>query len=298
MRPLDRIILLALTAVWGLNFSVIAIALRDLPPLLLGALRFTLVALPAVFLLPRPTAPWRHVAAYGLSMFALQFGLLFVGMAWGAGAGVASLALQFQVFVTMALALWFGAERPALHQVAGALLGAAGLAVLLLDQQVIKAGAGLAAVLMAAVCWGVGNTVSRRLLPGQAVLPLVAWGSLFSALPIALASLWLEGPGAWTAAFSASSWVTLLAVAYIVYPTTLVGFAVWAWQLRSHPVASVAPFTLLVPVFGLLFARLLNAEQVSAQILLAACLVLAGVAFNQWGQPLLTRLANAARSRS
>ena len=282
----DRAILLTLTAVWGLNFSVIAIALRDVPPLLLGALRFTLVALPAVFLLPRPTAPWRHVAAYGLAIFALQFGLLFAGMAWGTGAGVASLALQFQVFVTMGLALWFGRERPMPHQLAGALLGAAGLAVLLLDHQVVRAGVGLLCVLLAAVCWGVGNTLSRRLLSGQAVLSLVAWGSLYSALPIALVSLWLEGPGAWVQAYERGSGVTLAALAYIVYPTTLAGFAVWAWQLRVHPVASVAPFTLLVPVFGLFFARLINGEPITPQILGAACLVLAGMALNQWGDRL------------
>jgi O-acetylserine/cysteine efflux transporter len=290
MRFHDRVILLGLTAVWGLNFSVIAIALRDVPPLMLGALRFTLVAFPAVFLLPKPTAPWRHVALYGLTMFALQFALLFVGMASGAGAGVASLALQFQVFVTMALALWFSRERPSAHQVVGAVIGAVGLAVLLLDQQVLSGGVGLAIVLLAAVCWGVANTLSRRLLSGQGALSLVAWGSLLSAPPIALASLWVEGPTAWAVALDRSGLATWVALAYIVYPTTLLGFAVWAWQLRIHPVASVAPFTLLVPVFGLLFAHLINGELISTQIAVAAALVLSGLAVNQWGLQLVQGL--------
>lgn len=298
MQVRDRLILIALTAVWGMNFSVIAIALRDLPPLLLGALRFALVAFPAVLVLPRPTAPWRHVAAYGLTTFALQFGFLFAGMSLGVGAGVASLALQFQVFVTMGLALWFGRERAASHQLVGVIVGACGLLTLVADYQKAQAGPGLVLVLLAAVSWGVGNTLSRRLLQGQAVLSLVAWGSLFSVPPIALASLWLEGWTAWAAASASSSPSTWLAVAYIVYPTTLLGFAVWAWQLRLHPAASVAPFTMLVPVFGLTFSRLITAEAVSILVVLATALVLTGVAFSQWGDRIIERLSQVRRARS
>lgn len=287
MTTRDRWLLLGLTAVWGLNFSVIRVALVDIPPLLLGALRFALVAVPAVFLLPRPTAPWRHVAAYGLTMFALQFSLLFVGMSLGVGAGVASLLLQAQVFVTIALALWFGRERPSAHQLLGIALGTTGLAGLVLAAPGGTSVAGVALVLLAAAAWGVANTLSRRLLSGQAVIPLVAWGSLVSVVPVAALSLWLEGWPAWRSALAQARGPSWLAVAYIAYLSTLAGFAVWAAQLRRHPAAAVAPFTMLVPVFGLAFAAPMLGEPLTGLKLVAAALVLAGVAIAMWGRDML-----------
>lgn len=282
----DRLLLLGLTAVWGLNFSVIKIALADMPPLLLAAMRFLMVALPAVWLLPKPTVPVSHIAAYGLTMFAMQFALLFAGMSLGIGAGVASLLLQFQVFVTIALALGFGRERPSLWQVVGTVIAAGGLAGLVAGAPLDVPSDGLLLVLLAAVAWGVGNTLSRRLLSGQAVLPSVAWGSLVSVLPLAAASLWLEGWPAWRTAFVGSRTSTWLALAYVVYPTTLAGFSLWAYQLRRYPAAAVAPFTMLVPVFGLLFAALTVGEPMTSAKVASAVVVLLGVGLCQWGQQL------------
>lgn len=50
---------LAVIVLWGLNFVVIKLGLDSLPPMLLGALRFTLAAVPAVFFIPRPRIPLR-----------------------------------------------------------------------------------------------------------------------------------------------------------------------------------------------------------------------------------------------
>jgi O-acetylserine/cysteine efflux transporter len=294
MHLTDRMMLLALAALWGLNFSVIKLALADLPPLLLGALRFLLVAVPAVFMLPRPTAPWRHIAAYGGTMFALQFTLLFAGMAMGVGAGTASLLLQAQVFVTIALAVAFGRERPSARQGLGVVLGALGIGGLLLAAMASTPSAGLVLVLLAAASWGVANTLSRRMLVGQSALPLVAWGSLVSVLPVLLASLWLEGWGTCVRALTHSRAETWAAVAYIAYVSTLGGFAVWARQLRRYPAAAVAPFSMLVPVFGMTFSVAMLGEPLALPQLAASALVVAGVAISSLGG---RRPASPARAR-
>jgi O-acetylserine/cysteine efflux transporter len=283
--------LILLALLWGLNFSAIKVALVDLPPLLLGALRFLLVALPAVWLLPRPTASWRHLAAYGAAMFAVQFSLLFAGMALGVGAGVASLLLQAQVFVTIALAMIYGREKPAPHQLLGIGLGALGLGGLVLAVGTTMPAMGLLLVLLAAVSWGVANTLSRRLLVGQAPLPLVAWGSLLSVPPVALCSLWFEGWDAWVVALANTKIEGWVALAYIAYVSTLAGFAIWAWMLRRYSASAVAPFTMLVPVFGLGFAVPMLGETVTGLKLAAAALVLAGVASVTWGHHIPFRFA-------
>jgi len=58
------------------NFVVIEIGLESFPPLLFAALRFGLVALPAVFFVPRPDVRWTVVVAVGLFICVGQFGLL------------------------------------------------------------------------------------------------------------------------------------------------------------------------------------------------------------------------------
>ena len=68
MRLMDWGWALLVVLVWGVNFVVIHVGLVGVPPLLLGALRFLLVALPAVFFVPRPRIPLRWLLAYGLTI--------------------------------------------------------------------------------------------------------------------------------------------------------------------------------------------------------------------------------------
>ncbi|MBU2136678.1 MAG: EamA family transporter, partial [Alphaproteobacteria bacterium] len=110
--PLTHLLLaLAVVAVWGTNFVVIKQALTELPPLAFAALRFTFALLPAVFFLPRPKVPWRHLAAYGVLIGAGQFGLLYIAMNGEISPGLASLVVQVQVFFTIGLAMAATGER-------------------------------------------------------------------------------------------------------------------------------------------------------------------------------------------
>jgi O-acetylserine/cysteine efflux transporter len=104
--PRRHVILAFVVAVvWGVNFVVIHVGLRDFPPLLFAALRFTVVAFPAVLFVRRPAVPLRWVLGVGTFLSAGQFGLLFVAMDQGLPAGLASLVLQVQVLFTIAVAL-------------------------------------------------------------------------------------------------------------------------------------------------------------------------------------------------
>src|SRR5690606_2101036 len=94
-RHIAPALLLALC--WGLNFVVIKVALGDVPPLLLAALRFGLAALPCL-VLPRPALSWRVLVAVAATIYVGQFGLLFPAMAVGMPPGLASIGLQVQAF--------------------------------------------------------------------------------------------------------------------------------------------------------------------------------------------------------
>src|SRR5699024_6958221 len=103
MQPIDRLFATAIVLAWSFNFIVAKYVLQELPPFLLGGIRFVLVVFPAIFFVPRPKLPWRIILYYGLTISLGQFGLLFLALHVGMPAGLASLVLQTGVFFTVIL---------------------------------------------------------------------------------------------------------------------------------------------------------------------------------------------------
>ena len=130
MRLMDWGWALLVVLVWGVNFVVIHVGLVGVPPLLLGALRFLLVALPAVFFVPRPRIPLRWLLAYGLTISFGQFAFLFTAMHVGMPAGIASLVLQSQVIFTLCFGALLLRERWQRHQPLALGIACLGLIVL------------------------------------------------------------------------------------------------------------------------------------------------------------------------
>ena len=288
-----RHVLLALcvVAVWGFNFVVIQVGLREVPPIFLSALRFVFVIFPAVFFLRRPAVGWGMLLVYGLFMFTLQFAFLFLGMAMGMPAGLASLVLQFQVIVTVVLSMLVLGERPAPPRILGIAIAVLGLGIVAWH----RAGEGAALVgfglvILAACSWGAGNLISKRLGPVPA-LSLVVWSGLFVPVPLLVLSYVVEGPARIVEAVTGMSWISVGAIAYLVYPTTFFGFSMWNTMLGLYPASTVAPFTLLVPVFGMSFAALVLDEPMPVWKLTACAVVLIGVGCTMLGRGRMVRPA-------
>jgi O-acetylserine/cysteine efflux transporter len=283
--------------VWGVNFVVIKWGVHDLPPLLLGGLRFVLAALPAGWLIARPALPWPYVLAYGLSMGVGQFGLLFSAMAYGMPAGLASVVLQAQAFFTLLLGgLWLG-ERIALASLSGLLCASVGLWLIASTHGANMTMLGFALTLAAALSWALSNLVVRR--ASQAghrpdTLALVVWASLVPPLPLLTASLLFEGPARIGAALADLSWRGGLAVLYLAFIATLVGYSVWSRLLTRHPAGKVAPFSLLVPAVGLCSASWLLDERLTMQQLAGSACVLTGLLIHLSGGSLFARLRRPA----
>ncbi|MDD1621164.1 MAG: EamA family transporter [Methylococcaceae bacterium] len=279
-------------AIWGFNFVVIKMGLKEIPPIMLCAIRFLLAAFPAVLFIKRPAVPFRKVIAFGWVMFTLQFALLFSGMQAGTTAGLASLLLQVQVFFTVALAVVFLAEQPSVWQIIGALTSFLGLGLVAVNIGGDVSILGLGLILAAAAVWGIGSLMTKKL--GKVdMLALVVWGSLVAWPPLLLLSFFLE-PNAWNLdVITHLSWLTIGAVGYIVYPVTLLGFAAWSWLMSHYPAATVAPFTLLVPVFGFTSSALVLDEPLYPWKVAAAMLIIAGLCINLTGARFAPRIRSA-----
>ena len=290
--PLRHLLLALLTVtIWGCNFVAIKLALHDLPPLLLCALRFLFVSLPLAFFLPRPAVTWPQLLTYGLTMFALQFGFMFLGMKLGVSAGLASVMLQLQVFVTLALSAVYLRERISFPQIAGTVIALGGFAVVALHSGGVLSLAGLGCVLLAACSWGYGNFMSRSL--GKVnPLALVVWGGLVVPLPMGLASLAFEGPARIGENLAHTGLPAMLALAFIVYVSTHVGYSLWSWLLARHAASTITPFALLVPGFGMLSSAFFLGEPLPGWKLEAAGLVLAGLTVTVFGPRLLVPRTN------
>ncbi len=267
----------AIMAVWGSNFVVIRVGLDHLPPLLFSTLRFTLVLLPAVFFLKRPAVPWRHLAAYGLFIGAGQFGLLFLAMNGHIAPGLASLVMQMQVFFTIGLSVWIAKESVRFFQVAALALAASGLAVIAMNTDAQTTPLGLGLTLLASLSWAGGNMVMKASGKVDA-LAYVVWASLFSIPPLVTMSLVFEGWPAIEQGLRNADPLTWAAVLWQSVGNTMFGFAAWGWLLARHPAAVVTPAALLVPVFGMAASAVFLHEPLPAWKLLAAGLVMAGLA--------------------
>ncbi|MFE6687536.1 EamA family transporter [Streptomyces sp. NPDC057743] len=283
MKPVHVALAVVVAAVWGANFVVIDVGLRDFPPLLFSAVRFLLAALPAVFFVGPPRVPWRWVIAVGVALGIMKFGMLFIGMHEGLPAGLASLVLQGQAVFTVVFAAVLLKERPRRVQIVGMVIAAAGIVLAGLDSTAGTLG-GFLLVVGAGACWGLSNIAMRRASPPD-TFRFMVWVSVVPPVPLALLSIPFEG---WDADLRALQHLNVSGVGaalYVAWAATLFGFAAWGYLLRTYDAPTVAPFSLLVPIFGLASAWVFQGERMTALTYCATALVIAGIAVGMLRRP-------------
>jgi len=206
----------------------------------------------------------------------------------GVSSGIASLALQTQVFFTAILAVIFLKEKMTLAKIIGAIIAFSGIVFVGFHAGGDVNLLGLLLVECAALSWAIGNLVSKRI--GKVdMLALVVWGSLIS-LPFLLALSYSFESHLWNREiFTHLSGKSIGAIAYLAYPVTFFGFGIWSWLLSRYPATTVAPFTLLVPVVGFSSSALLVGEALPSWKLIAAFLIVLGLVINLYGDRFLRR---------
>ena len=251
----DAALGLLIVFVWGTNFVVVRWGLGSLPPLLMAAIRFALVLFPAIFFIKKPNVSWGSLALYGLCVGTGQFGLLYIAMNGFISPGMASVVMQ-------------------MHN----------------GQDITPTG--LALVLGGAVCWAVSNQATREaahqaVSRGTPMNPLayVVWASLFAMPSLLIASLMLEGPAQALRSVATSNWIIWPTLVWQSAANTLFGYTMWAWLLARYPAATVAPMSLLVPVFGMGASVLVLSEPLPAWKIIACLLIMAGLAVNLLWRP-------------
>jgi O-acetylserine/cysteine efflux transporter len=197
--------------------------------------------------------------------------------------------MQAQDYFTILSAALVMGERPGPHQVIGGLVASFGLVLIAWPRMTGGGAIPFLMTVVAAASWGVANIVSKK--AGRVdMLGFIVWSSLVAPLPLLGLSLWLDGPTAVWTALTQIDGGTLLAVAYLAYPTTIFAFGIWAYLLSRHPAATVTPFALFVPVAGILGSALILGEAMHPIEAVGGAVIVLGLAFNIFGPRLMRRM--------
>lgn len=282
MRLSHFLFLLLIIVIWGLNFIFAKFCLNEMPPFLLCSLRFLLASVPIIFFIKPPTMPLRMLISYGLVMFFIQFGLLFLSLAVGMTPGMASLLMQVQVFFSIFFGVIFLGEILRPSQILGATIAFSGVGLVgfHFDQSISIIGFVL--VLLAAATWGIGNLISKK-NSNINMFALVIWGNFIAFAPMLLMSLYFEGYNNIVNSIHNLSLLSVSSLLYIVYCSTWVGYGGWNWLLSRYPMNTIVPYALLTPLVGLLGSVLILGEPFQLWKLEASLLVLIGLGINGAG---------------
>ncbi len=289
--PLPHTLIALLTvAIWGCNFVVIRWGLDAFPPLLFATMRFALAALPLVFFYKLPRSHWRAVLVYGFLQFFVQFACLFSAVTLGMPPGLTSLVVQSQALFTVLIAALLLGERANILQSLGLMLAFTGIAYAAFNvtEQLHVSGFAFALTVLGALGWGAGNVQLRRMgttlkLAPLPPLALMSWASLIAVPPLLGLSLYFEGVSAIVAALNKATWGAWGAVLFQSYANTLLGYGIWSWLIGQHGAIKVAPYSLLVPLFGLTSAAWFLGETLQPWKWGVFALIVGGLAVNQWG---------------
>ncbi len=300
MKKKDVLLALLLVTIWGVNFTVIKLGLGGVPSMLLVALRYLLTVFPAIFFVKKPNTQWRYIILYGLTVGVGQFACLFYAMEIGMPAGIASIVLQIQAFISPVLAMVFLNEKLKIRQITGFIIASAGLVIIGAANTAGEIGSipftAIILNLMAPFFWAASNIVARIASDKAAangekldMFSLVVWSGLIPPIPVLGLALILDTPQTIINALTNLSGISIFAVIYLAFGATLFGYGVWNVLLGKYPMSTVAPLPLTVPVIALLSARIVLQEQLSGMQWLGVSVILAGLIITNLNPEIITK---------
>ena len=140
-----------------------------------------------------------------------------------------------------------------------------------------RLGHSLVVTLLAALAWAIGNALARR--AGSASgLSLTVWSGVVVPIPALVLSMIVDSPAVVIDSLVTITPVAILSTLFTAVAASLIGYGIWNSLLARYPTSAVVPFTLLVPVIGIVTAWLVQKETPTATELLGGAVMLAGLA--------------------
>jgi drug/metabolite transporter (DMT)-like permease len=269
--------------VWGSTYLNIRIAVKTMPPFVMGGIRFTLAGV-LLYGIARMRGSRARVSWRELGACALVGTLLAAG-----GNGVVNVAEQyidsgFAALVIAAVPLWVvlmrrvTGERISTTTLLSVLCGFVGVGLLLApgggggsDRTL-----GFVLVLFASFSWALGSFLAPRMpLPSDGLLS-TSIQMFCGGVVLSLAALVSgEAAGFHPGAVSLDSW---LALTYLVFIGSIIAYTAYVWLLQHAPISRVATYAYVNPTIAIFLGWLILGERVTITTLLGAAVVIGSVA--------------------
>ena len=271
--------------VWGSTFLAIRIGVREVPPLLFAAMRFTAagVLLYGWTRMRGEQAPsrrqWRSVAVVALLIFVGDYGLLFWAETRVDSGITAVMMATIPAFMAIADVLLLRTRRFTLGLGAALLVGLAGVAVLTLRSGArggsAISGAGAAGLVFAAMSWSVASVLTRRLpLPESKMVSsgaqMLVGGVLLGMVAGAMGEFSRFHP----AEVSRGAWISL---AYLIVAGSILGFTAYLWLIHHQSPTRVGTYAYVNPAIAVMIGHWFGGEELGGRTLVGASLILASV---------------------
>jgi O-acetylserine/cysteine efflux transporter len=276
MKPADVSLAVLVAVIWGLAFVASRIALDELSPALMTALRFAIAAVPCLFV-RKPDVSWTVLIAISGTLFLGQFLAQAYAIAHGVPVGLTSVVVQSQALFTIGFAALAFREMPSMMQTLG--IGIASIGLLMICGTVgydFSVGA-FAVLMIAPVTFAVGNLLLRQ-ARNVPMFDLFAWLCLVPPLPLLALALVTDGvQPTWDSLIHMSVRGLACMLALGIVSTS---FAYWLWGrlLRDYSAAQVVPFALLVPFVGSAASTAVFGERFGPLRLAGMVIVVCGIA--------------------
>jgi drug/metabolite transporter (DMT)-like permease len=275
----------AVYLIWGSTFLAIRIGDESFPPLLVAGIRhftFGLIAFPILMwkTKARPTwAEWRSTIVTGFLLLAVGNGGVCVAEE-RVPSGVAAL-LVATVSLWMVLIDWLRPDgvRPVPRVIAGLILGFAGLTLLVGPKQLGGSGRidpiGVAILGVCSFAWACGSIYAKHgRMPSSPLLGSAMQSLTGGAILWILGGLTGEIGALHLTAVSTRSWI---AVTYLVFFGSMIGFSSYLYILKHSTATRVATYAFVNPIVALFLGWLFLHEAITLRTILASAVILAAV---------------------
>jgi drug/metabolite transporter (DMT)-like permease len=271
--------------VWGSTFLAIRVGVREVPPLILAAMRFFVAGVVLyVWMIARgersPSGrEWRSAALLGMVIFVLDYGLLF----WSeqrVPSGIAAVMLaMIPAFMALSEIIFLRTQTFTVRLVVALLIGMGGV-VVLMSRSLNLGGApidkwGAVALIFASMSWSVASALTRKLpLPASKVMSsgaqMLAGGVLLGITAAALGEFRNFHP--WNV--SREVWLALL---YLIVAASIIGFTAYVWLIHHESPTKVGTYAYVNPIVAVLVGYFFGGEALSLRTILGTLFVLISV---------------------
>lgn len=275
MKPADFGLLFVVCLVWALNLVITrwTVSVADVPPVFFAGVRLGLVGLClSPFLFPAP----RQIGLMfliGMGMGAVQFGLLFLGLA-NASASAAAVIGQLGVPITTIFSVMFLGERIGWHRGLGIVMSFVGVMIIAIDPEKFSLTLGMIFLVLAAVSSSGASILMKRIEPMPA-MKLQAWVGTFSVIPLMTMSFAMETGQA--KAVLSGDLLIYLSTAFAVLAVSIFGHGTFYRMIKKYDVTLISPLTLMTPIWGVVLGIALLGEPLTLKLIIGAVVALAGV---------------------